>query len=125
MRPTTYKTAEQKYLFETYANEEGVITQETVNKLSDLLSDDVYVRPKGESDYKTKATNAEKKFLAQLIGAGLWAIRDGGDFYAVANALEYMFIRWNSDSKGRHLNSYLTFYCPLSRLCGRGERVEL
>ena len=119
------KAAEQKYLVETYANEEGVITQETVDKLSDMLSDDVYVRPEGESDYKTKATNAEKKFLAQLIGAGLWAIRDGGDFYAVANALEYMFVRWNSDSKERPLNSYLTFYCPLARLCGRGERVEL
>ena len=117
---TSYKTAEQKYLFETYANEEGLITQKTVDKLSDMLSNDVYVRPEGENDYKTKATNAEKKFLAQLIGAGLWAIRDGGDFYAVANALEYMFVRWNSDSKMRHLNSYLTFYCPLARLCGRG-----
>ena len=122
---TNYKTAEQKYLFETYANEEGIITQETVDKLSDMLSNDVYVRPEGESDYKTKATNAEKKFLAQLIGAGLWAIRDGGDFYAVANALEYMFVRWNSDSKERHLNSYLTFYRPLARLCGRGQKVEL
>ena len=122
---TTYKTAEQKYLFETYANEEGVIAQKTVDRLSNMLSDEVYVRPEGESDYKTKATNAEKKFLAQLIGAGLWAIRDGGDFYAVANALEYMFVRWNSDSKGRHLNSYLTFYCPLARLCGRGQKVEL
>ena len=122
---TNYKTKEQKYLFETYANEEGVITQETVDKLSDLLSNDVYVRPERESDYKMKATNAEKKFLAQLIGAGLWAIRDGGEFYSVANALEYMFVRWNSTSKGRHLNSYLTFYCPLARLCGRGERVEL
>ncbi len=122
---TNYKTVEQKYLFETYANEEGVITQETVDRLSDGLSYDVYVRPARESDYKTKATNTEKKFLAQLIGAGLWAIRDGGDFYAVANALEYMFIRWNSDNKGRHLNSYLTFYCPLARLCGRGEKVEL
>ena len=122
---TTYKTAEQKYLFETYANEEGIITQTIVDRLSDLLSNDVYVRPKGESDYKTKATNAEKKFLAQLIGSGLQAIRDGGDFYSVANALEYMFVRWNSDNKGRHLNSYLTFYCPLARLCGRGERVEL
>ena len=121
----TYKTAEQKYLFETYANEEGLITQETVDKLSDMLSDDVYVRPGGEGDYKTKATNAEKKFLAQLIGAGLWAIRDGGDFYAVVNALEYMFVRWNSDSKERPLNSYLTFYCPLARLCGRGQKVEL
>ena len=121
---TTYKTAEQKYLFETYANEEGLITQETVDKLSDMLSDDVYVRPEGESDYKTKATNAEKKFLAQLIGAGLWAIRDGNEFYSVANALEYMFIRWNSENE-RDLNSYLTFYCPLARLCGRGERVEL
>ena len=122
---TNYKTTEQKYLFETYANEEGLITQETVNRLSDMLSDNVYVRPEGESDYKTKATNTEKKFLAQLIGAGLWAIRDGGDFYAVANALEYMFIRWNSDSKERPLNSYLTFYCPLARLCGRGQKVEL
>lgn len=122
---TTYKTAEQKYLFETYANEEGIITQETIDKLSDMLSNDVYVRPERESDYKTKATNAEKKFLAQLIGAGLWAIIDGGDFYAVANALEYMFVRWNSDSKGRHLNSYLTFCCPLARLCGRGQKVEL
>ena len=120
MRPTTYKTAEQKYLFETYANEEGIITQTIVDRLSDLLSNDVYVRPEGESDYKTKATNAEKKFLAQLIGSGLQAIRDGVDFYSVANALEYMFVRWNSDSKGRHLNSYLTFYCPLARLCGRG-----
>ena len=122
---TTYKTAEQKYLFETYANEEGLITQKIIDKLSDLLSNDVYVRPEGESDYKTKATNAEKKFLAQLIGAGLWAIRDGKDFYSVADALEYMFVRWNSDSKGRNLNSYLTFYCPLARLCGRGQKVEL
>lgn len=122
---TTYKTAEQKYLFETYANEEGFITQETVDRLSDMLSDDVYVRPERESDYKTKATNAEKKFLAQLIGAGLWAIKDGNEFYSVANALEYMFIRWNSYSNERDLNSYLTFYCPLARLCGKGERVEL
>ena len=125
MRPTTYKTAEQKYLFKIYANEEGFITQEIVDRLSDMFSDDVYVRPERKSDYKTKATNAEKKFLAQLIGAGLWAIRDGGDFYAVANALEYMFVRWNSNSNGRHLNSYLTFYCPLARLCGRGQKVEL
>lgn len=122
---TTYKTAEQKYLFETYANEEGVITQETVDKLSDMLSNEVYVCPENESDYKTKATNAEKKFLAQLIGAGLWAIRDGKDFYSVADALEYMFVRWNSDNNGRHLNNYLTFYCPLARLCGRGQKVEL
>lgn len=122
---TTYKTAEQKYLFETYANEEGIITQEIVDKLSDMLSNEIYVRPEGEGDYKTKATNAEKKFLAQLIGAGLWAIRDGKDFYSVADALEYMFVRWNSDNKVRHLNSYLTFYCPLARLCGRGQKVEL
>ena len=121
---TNYKTAEQKYLFETYANEEGLITQKTVDKLSDMLSNDVYVRPARESDYKTKATNAEKKFLAQLIGAGLWAIRDGNEFYSVANALEYMFIRWNSENE-RDLNSYLTFYCPLARLCGKGQKVEL
>lgn len=118
---TTYKTAEQKYLFETYANEEGFITQETVDRLSDLLSNDVYVRPERGCDYKTKATNAEKKFLAQLIGAGIWAIRDGENFYSVSSALEYMFMRWSSDNKVRHLNSYLTFYCPLARLCGRGQ----
>ena len=106
---TSYETKEQKYLFETYANEEGIITQTIVDRLSDLLSNDVYVRPERKSDYKTKATNAEKKFLAQLIGAGIWAIRDGGEFDSVANALEYMFVRWNSDSKERHLNSYLTF----------------
>ena len=122
---TTYKTAEQKYLFETYANEEGFVNQETVDKLSDMLSNDVYVRPERESDYKTTATHAEKKFLAQLIGSGLWAIKDGGDFYSVASALEYMFVRWNSDNKGRRLNSYLTFYCPLARLCGRGKKVKL
>lgn len=122
---TNYKTKEQKYLFETYANEEGIITQEIIDKLSDMLSDYVYVHPEGESDYKTKATNAEKKFLAQLIGAGLWAIRGGGEFYSVSNALEYMFVYWNSESKGRHLNSYLTFYCLLARLCGRGQKVEL
>ncbi len=122
---TSYKTKEQKYLFETYANEEGIITQEIVDKLSDMLSDDVYVRPETKADYQTKATNAEKKFLAQLIGAGLWAIKDGGDFYSVANALEHMFVRWNRTNNGRHLNSYLTFYCPLARLCGRGKKVEL
>ena len=121
---TTYKTKEQKYLFETYANEEGIINQAIIDRLSDMLSDEVYVRPEGESDYKTKATNAEKKFLAQLIGAGLWAIRDGNEFYSVANALEYMFIRWNSENE-RDLNSYLTFYCPLARLCGKGQKVEL
>ena len=121
---TTYKTKEQKYLFETYANEEGLITQKTIDKLSDMLSNDVYVRPARESDYKTKATNAEKKFLAQLIGAGLCAIKGGNEFYSVANALEYMLIRWNSENE-RDLNSYLTFYCPLARLCGRGQKVEL
>ena len=121
---TTYKTAEQKYLFETYANNEGIINQAIIDRLSDMLSNDVYVRPARESDYKTKATNAEKKFLAQLIGAGLWSIKDGNEFYSVANALEYMFIRWNSENE-RDLNSYLTFYCPLARLCGKGEKVEL
>lgn len=122
---TNYKTAEQKYLFETYANEEGYVNQETVDRLSDLLSNDVYVCSERECDYKTKATNAEKKFFAQLIRAGLLAIRGGGEFYSVADALEYMFICWNSDNKGRYLNSYLTFYCPLARLCGKGQKVEL
>ena len=117
---TTYKTAEQKYLFETYANEEGFITQETVDNLSDLFSNEVYVRPEGKSDYKTKAAYGEKKFLSQLIGAGFWAIKDGADWYSAANALEYMFVRWDFGRRGRHLNSYLTFYCPLARLCGRG-----
>ena len=39
--------------------------------------------------------------------------------------VHYMFVRWNSDNKRRHLNSYLTFCCPLARLCGRGQKVEL
>lgn len=121
----TYKTAEQKYLFETYANEEGAITQKIIDKLSDKLSHDVYVRPGKEDDYKTKAAYGERKFLAQLIGAGLWAIKDGKDFYSVADALEYMFVRWDNDRAGRHLNSYLTFYCPFARLCGIGTKVEL
>ena len=121
---TTYKTKEQKYLFETYANEEGIINQAIIDRLSDMLSNDVYVRPARESDYKTKATNAEKKFLAQLIGAGLWAIKDGNEFYSVESALEYMLIRWNANDE-RDLNSYLTFYSPFARLCGKGERVEL
>ena len=122
---TTYKTAEQKNLFETYANEEGVITQETVDKLSNMLSDDVYVRPESKSDYKTKAAYEEKKFLSQLIGAGILAVKDGADWYSAANALEYMFVRWDLDRNGRHLNSYLSFYCPFARLCGRGQKVEL
>lgn len=119
---TTYKTAEQKYLFETYANEEGVITQKIIDTLADMFSNDVYVRPENESDYKTKATNAEKKFLAHLIEAGICAIKDGGDFWSVANALEYMFVSWDYDNKERHLSSYLTFYCPFARLCGRGRK---
>lgn len=119
---TTYKTAEQKYLFETYANEEGFITQETIDRLADELSNEVYVRPEGKSDYKTKAVYEEKKFLSQLIGAGILAVRDGADWYSAANALEYMFVRWNSDRNGRHLNSYLSFYCPFARLCGRGQK---
>lgn len=122
---TTYKTAEQKYLFETYANEEGFITQETVDKLSDLLSNDVYVRPEGESDYKTKATHYEKEFLRRLLKSGIYAVKDGCDFWSVANALEYMFVIWGDKQVGRNLNSYLTFYCPLARLCGRGQKVEL
>lgn len=119
---TTYKTAEQKYLFETYANEEGFIDQKTVDRLADELSNEVYVRPEGKSDYKTKAAYEEKKFLSQLIGAGILAVKDGADWYSAANALEYMFVRWNSNRNGRHLNSYLSFYCPFARLCGRGRK---
>lgn len=121
---TTYKTAEQKYLFETYANEEGIITQETVDKIADVISDAVWVRPEHKGDFIAPATHAEKKFLAQLIGAGLWAIRYGCEFYSVANALEYMFVRWDSDNNRRCLNSYLTFYCPFARLCGRGKKSD-
>lgn len=119
---TTYKTAEQKYLFETYADDEGLINQKIVDRLADEFSNEVYVRPENESDYKTKAAYAEKKILAQLIEAGIWAVRDGGDFWSVANALEYMFVVWDYDRRGRHLNSYLTFYCPFARLCGRGRK---
>lgn len=122
---TTYKTAEQKYLFETYANEEGVITQEIVDKIADILSDAVWVRPEHKSDFVASATHTEKKFLAHLIEAGICSIKDGCDFWSVVNALEYMFVIWDYDNKERHLNSYLTFYCPLARLCGRGQKVEI
>lgn len=117
---TTYKTSEQKYLFETYANEKGFIDQKTVDNLSDLFSNEVYVRPEGKSDYKTKAAYGEKKFLSQLIGAGILVVRDGADWYSAANALEYMFVRWDRDRNGRHLNSYLSFFYPFARLCGKG-----
>ena len=110
--------------YKTYANEEGCITQETVDRLADEFSNEVYVRPEEGGDYKTNAFGGEKKFLAQLIEAGIWAVKDGGDWYSVANALEYMFVVWDYDCKGRHLNSYLTFYCPFARLCGRGQKVE-
>lgn len=119
---TTYKTAEQKYLFEAYANEKGIINQKTINELADEFSKEVYVRPEREDDYKTKAAYGEKKFLAHLIRAGVGAIKDGGDWNSVASALEYMFVIWDYDRKGRHLNSYLSFYCPFARLCGRGRK---
>lgn len=122
---TTYKTAEQKYLFETYANEEGYITQETVDKLANMLSNEVWVRPENESDFVAPATVYEKEFLRRLLKAGIYAVKDGGDFWSVANALEYMFVIWSNKQVGRHLNSYLTFYCPFARICGRGQKVEL
>lgn len=122
---TTYKTAEQKYLFETYANEEGSIDQETVDRLANLLSNEVYVRPENESDFVAPATYYEKEFLRRLLKAGICAVKDGGDFWSVANALEYMFVIWSNKQVGRYLNSYLTFYCPFARICGRGQKVEI
>lgn len=118
----TYKTAEQKYLFENYSNEEGLIDQEIVDKLANMFSDEVWVRPENESDFVAPATHYEKEFLRQLFGAGIYAVKDGGDFYSVASALEYMLVRWNAKQAGRYLNSYLTFYCPFARLCGRGRK---
>ena len=121
---TTYKTAEQKYLYETYANEEGSIDQEIVNKLVNMFSDEVWVRPENESDFVTSATHYEKEFLKQLLKSGIYAVKDGGDFWSVANALEYMFVLWDNKQVGRHLNSYLSFYCPFARICGRGKKVD-
>lgn len=121
---TTYKTEEQKYLFETYANNEGSIDQEIVNKLVNMFSDEVWVRPENESDFVASATHYEKEFLKQLLKSGIYAVKDGGDFWSVANALEYMFVLWDNKQVGRHLNSYLTFYCPFARICGRGKKVD-
>lgn len=118
----TYRTEEQKYLYETYANEEGEIDQEIVDKLANDFSNEVYVRPDDEEDFLAKASFYEKEFLRQLFGAGIYAVKDGGDFYSIASALEYMLVRWDKRHVGRHLNSYLTFYCPFARLCGRGRK---
>lgn len=124
--PTPYKTAEQKYLFETYADDVGCISQATVRRIADLLSDTVWVRPENRRDFAASATHAEKTFLAHLIEAGVRAVLDGGDFYSVSSALEYMFVSWDHDNKEkRHLDSYMTFYCPFARLCGKGQKVEL
>lgn len=122
---TTYKTVEQKHLFETYANEEGSIDQKIVDKLANMLSNEVWVRPENESDFIAPATVYEKEFLRRLLKAGIYAVKDGSDFWSVANALEYMFVIWSNKQVGRNLNSYLTFYCPFARLCGRGRKVEL
>lgn len=121
---TTYKTEEQKYLYETYANEEGSIDQEIINKLVNMFSDEVWVRPENESDFVASATHYEKEFLKQLLKSGIYAVKDGCDFWSVSNALEYMFVLWDNKQVGRHLNSYLTFYCPFARICGRGKKVE-
>lgn len=120
-----YKTAEQKYLFETYADNVDYISQATVCRIADLLSDSVWVRPENGRDFIAQATNAEKKFLAHLIEAGVRAVLEGGDFCSISKALEHMFVSWDSDNAGRHLSSYLTFYCPFARLCGKEQGVEL
>ena len=122
---TPYKTAEQKYIFETYADNVDYISQATVRRIADLLSDSVWVRPENRRDFIAPATHAEKTFLAHLIEAGVRAVLDGGDFYSVSSALEYMFVSWDHDNKERHLDSYMTFYCPFARLCGKGQKVEL
>lgn len=120
-----YKTAEQKYLFETCADNVDYISQATVRRIADLLSDSVWVRPENGRDFIAQATNAEKKFLAHLIEAGVRAVLEGGDFCSISTALEYMFVSWDSDNEGRHLSSYLTFYRPFARLCGKEQEVEL
>lgn len=122
---TPFKTAEQKYLFETCADNVDYISQATVRRIADLLSDSVWVRPENGRDFIAQATNAEKKFLAHLIEAGVRAVLEGGDFCSISTALEYMFVSWDSDNEGRHLSSYLTFYCPFARLCGKEQEVEL
>lgn len=122
---TSFKTAEQKYIFETYADNVDYISQATVRRIADLLSDSVWVRPENRRDFIAPATHAEKTFLAHLIEAGVRAVLDGGDFYSVSSALEYMFVSWDHDNKERHLDSYMTFYCPFARLCGKGQKVEL
>lgn len=121
-----YKTAEQKYLFETYADDAGCISRATARRIADLLSDTVWVRPENRRGFIAPATHAEKTFLVHLIEAGVRAVLDGGDFYSVSSALEYMFVSWDYDNKEkRHLDSYMTFYRPFARLCGRGEKEKL
>lgn len=74
---TPYKTAEQKYLFETYADDVDYISQATVRRIADLLSDTVWVRPENRRDFAASATHAEKTFLAHLIEAGVRAVLRG------------------------------------------------
>lgn len=65
-----YKTAEQKYLFETYADNVDYISQAPVRRIADLLSDSVWVRPENGRAFIARATPAEKTFLVHLIEAG-------------------------------------------------------
>lgn len=74
---TPYKTAEQKYLFETHADDVGYISQTTVRRIADLLSDTVWVRPENRRDFIAPATRAEKTFLVHLIEAGIRAVLRG------------------------------------------------
>lgn len=120
---------------------EGGYSLKTLNKLvKDYLAENHTWCKKADGNYHfeidvdyrdeiedsiAQATHAEKTFLAHLIEAGVRAVLEGGDFCSISTALEYMFVSWDSDNEGRHLSSYLTFYRPFARLCGKEQEVEL
>lgn len=67
---TPYKTAEQKYLFETYADDVGYISQATVRRIADLLSDTVWVRPENREILPRLQPTQKRRFLCILSKLG-------------------------------------------------------
>lgn len=103
--PVPYKTAEQKHLFETYADDAGYSSQATVRRIADLLSDSVWVRPENGRDFIAQATNAEKKFLAHLIEVGVRAVLRG---LPKSSAIKRNWIIYTKCARTLKISSWMT-----------------